>query len=204
MTFIKHHPEKDVIRAQLKQNRVIKDMAPHDFADLEHHLVIADCKKGECLLHQGNKDLEIIFVLDGILKRTVSNSHAKEMILRFTSATNIEATYASLRLKKAAPFSIYALTKTRVAKMPLRQWVSFIESDSRAYMRQIFETEVLTIMNGIMAHTISLHLSDAPGRVHRFLRKHPDLFDSMPKKELASYLNLTAETISRLKNQGKI
>jgi hypothetical protein len=59
-------------------------------------------------------------------------------------------------------------------------------------------------MSEIMAHTITLHLLDAPGRVHRFQRKHADLFDIIPKKELASYLNLSAETLSRLKQKGKI
>ena len=55
-----------------------------------------------------------------------------------------------------------------------------------------------------MAHTITLHLLDAPGRVHRFVRKHADLAERVPKKELASYLNLSAETLSRLKQSGKI
>ena len=59
-------------------------------------------------------------------------------------------------------------------------------------------------MSEILAHTITLHLLDAPGRVSRFLRKHPELFDRIPKKELASYLNLSAETLSRLKQRGKI
>lgn len=45
---------------------------------------------------------------------------------------------------------------------------------------------------------------DAPGRVHRFLRKHPDLFERLPKKELAAYLNISSETLSRLKHDGKI
>jgi CRP/FNR family transcriptional regulator, dissimilatory nitrate respiration regulator len=40
--------------------------------------------------------------------------------------------------------------------------------------------------------------------VQRFMRKHADLFDRIPKKELASYLNLSAETLSRLKAKGKI
>ena len=30
-------------------------------------------------------------------------------------------------------------------------------------------------MSEILAHTITLHLLDAPGRVSRFLRKHPEL-----------------------------
>jgi hypothetical protein len=36
------------------------------------------------------------------------------------------------------------------------------------------------------------------------MRKHADLADRIPKKELASYLNLSPETLSRLKRRGKI
>jgi CRP/FNR family transcriptional regulator, dissimilatory nitrate respiration regulator len=202
MALISNHPEKNIIRVQLTQNAVLKDMSSREMSELEPYLVVEDHQKGDCLLHQGDRDLDVIFVLDGILKRAVANQNAKEMILRFTSERNMEATYASWKLNKAAPFSVIAVTKTRVAKLALPQWVSFIESHPN--IKQTFELEVMRIMSGIMAHTITLHLLDAPGRVHRFLRKHPELFDRMPKKELASYLNLSAETLSRLKNQGKI
>ena len=59
-------------------------------------------------------------------------------------------------------------------------------------------------MSEIMAHTITLHLLDAPGRLHRFLRKHPRLVDRIPGKELAAYLNLSAETLSRLRHSDKV
>jgi cytochrome oxidase Cu insertion factor (SCO1/SenC/PrrC family) len=62
----------------------------------------------------------------------------------------------------------------------------------------------MRLMSEIMAHTITLHLLDAPGRVHRFMRKHVDLLERLPRKELASYLNMSAESLSRLKHQGKI
>jgi len=60
------------------------------------------------------------------------------------------------------------------------------------------------VMSEIMAHTITLHLLDAPGRVHRFMRKQPELLELLPQKQLASYLNLSAETLSRLRHSGKI
>ena len=177
-------------------------MAQNELAELEPHLDVSDHSKGDCLTHQGDRDLEVIFVLDGILKRSVANQHAKEMILRFTSERYMEATYASWKFDKAAPFSVITVTKARIARIAMPQWVAFIEEHPA--LKQKFEMEVMRIMSSIMSHTISLHLLDAPGRVHRFLRKHPDLFDRMPKKELASYLNLSPETLSRLKNQGKI
>lgn len=202
MSLVEKHPEKNVIRVQLRQNIVLKELDDHEIAELEPHLVVLDCHKGDFLMHQGVHEMEQYFILDGILKRVVTNQQAKEMILRFADEREIETTYAAWRLKDPAPYSIVCVTRARVVKLPLQQWVSFMEKYPK--IKDIFEYEVMHGMSEIMAHTITLHLLDAPGRVHRFLRKHPDLFDRIPKKELAAYLNLSPETLSRLKHQGKI
>ncbi len=68
-------------------------------------------------------------------------------------------------------------------------------------MKSRFEYEVMRLMSEVMAHTITLHLLDAPGRLARFQRKHQALLGRIPNKELASYLNLTPETLSRLKQR---
>ena len=199
---IANHPERNVIRAQLAQNIVLKEMLDGEREELEPHLLVVDCAKGESLLDQGVHDMEQYFVLDGVLKRVVTNANAKEMILRFADEHAIETSYAAWRLNTPTPYSIVCLTKARVAKLPMPTWVAFM--DRHPKFKATFEHEVMRLMSEIMAHTITLHLLDAPGRVRRFMRKHPELAERIPKKELAAYLNLSAETLSRLKQRGKI
>jgi len=199
---VEAHSERNVIRVQLRQNTVLKDMKAEQFAELEPHLVIVDCQKHDYLLNQGVFEMEQYFILDGILKRVVSNPEAKEMILRFTDERDMETSYAAWRLGTRTPYSIVCVSKARVAKLSMPDWVAFLERHQD--VKHSFEYAVMKEMSEIMAHTITLHLLDAPGRVKRFLRKHPELFERIPKKELASYLNLSAETLSRLKQRGKI
>jgi CRP/FNR family transcriptional regulator, dissimilatory nitrate respiration regulator len=202
MSSIENHPEKNVIRVQLTQNAVLKELTVPERKELEQLLVVVDCPKGDFLLHQGVHEMEQYFVLDGILKRVVSNDQAKEMILRFSDERDMETSYAAWRLGSPTPYSIVSVTKARVAKLPLPLWVAFMEKHPS--IKASFEYSVMRLMSEIMAHTITLHLLDAPGRVNRFMRKQPELFERLPKKELASYLNLSAETLSRLKQKGKI
>ena len=196
------HPERNIIRAQLAQNIVLKEMLDAEREELEPHLLVVDCAKGETLLEQGVHEMEQYFVLDGILKRVVANADGREMILRFAEERDIETSYAAWRLNTPTPYSIVCLTKARVAKLAMPTWVAFM--DRHPKFKATFEHEVMGLMSEIMAHTITLHLLDAPGRVRRFIRKHPELTERIPKKELATYLNLSAETLSRLKQRGKI
>ena len=202
MTSLANHPERNVIRLELRKNEVLEDLDDVDRDRLEPHMSVFDGSKGDFLLHQGVHEMEQYFIIDGILKRVVSNKEGKEMILRFADENDMETSYAAWRLRTPAPYGIVCVTKARVVRMPLKEWAAFL--DSRPEAKAAFEYNVMRVMSEIMAHTITLHLLDASGRVHRFVRKHPDLVDRIPQKQLASYLNLSAETLSRLRHAGKI
>lgn len=202
MSLLPQHPEACVIRVQLRQNLILKRLEAAQWAELEPLLEIVDYPKGESLEHQGDWAMEQYFILDGILKRVVSNAEGREMILRFAAESDIDTSYAAWRLKTPIPYSIRAVTKVRAARLSMQQWVDFLER--HALVKQAFEFEIMKLMSEVMAHTITLHLLDAPGRVQRFMRKHPEFSERLPKKDLASYLNLSAETLSRLKQRGKI
>lgn len=202
MSSLARHPDAGVIRVQLRQNLVLKHLTAPQWQELESLIEIVDCQKGAALEHQGDHSMEQYFIIEGILKRVVSNAQGKEMILRFAAESDIDTSYAAWRLKKPIPYSIRAVTKVRAAKLSMQQWVQFLER--HPVIKSEFEFEIMKLMSEVMAHTITLHLLDASGRVRRFMRKHPELVERLPKKELASYLNLSPETLSRLKRRGKI
>lgn len=199
MTALVHHPERNVISVQLAQNGVLAEMDADDRHELESLLTIRDGRKGQQLLRQGARQMEQYFILDGILKRVVSNAQGKEMILRFAPEQDMETSYAAWKLHTPAPYAIVCVTKARVASLPLPEWSAFIEQ--RPKTKALFEFHVMEVMSEIMAHTITLHLLDGQGRVQRFMRKHRSLLDRIPQKEQALYLNMSAETLSRLRHK---
>jgi CRP-like cAMP-binding protein len=199
MIALATHPQRNSVRLQLRQNQLLQGMTPGQWAELEPLLAVADYRKGEPLVRQGDEEMEQFFILEGMLKRVVSNPEGREMILRFAAETEMDTSYAAWRMRTPVPYSIVAVTKVRTAELPMPQWVDFLERQPDVKLR--FEHEVMKLMSEVMAHTITLHLLDAPGRLSRFQRKHPELAGRIPKKELAAYLNLTPETLSRLKQK---
>jgi len=200
--LLSRHPEAKIVRVQLRQNVALRRLDAGQWRELEPLLEVIDYPKGETLEHQGDLSMEQYFIIDGILKRSVSNAEGHEMILRFAAESDIDTSYAAWRLKTPIPYSISTVTRVRAAKLSMEQWVCFLERHPA--VKSDFDLEIMKLMSEVMAHTITLHLLDAPGRVHRFMRKHAELTERLPKKELASYLNLSPETLSRLKRRGKI
>jgi CRP/FNR family transcriptional regulator, dissimilatory nitrate respiration regulator len=199
MTRLSAHPQRNSVRLQLRQNQSLAGMSAAQWGELEPLLAIADYRKGDPLVRQGDEEMEQFFILEGMVKRVVSNPHGREMILRFAAETEMDTSYAAWRLRTPLPYSIVAVTRVRTAELPLALWAEFLERHIEIKLR--FEYEVMRLMSEVMAHTITLHLLDASGRMSRFHRKHPELAGRIPKKELAAYLNLTPETLSRLRQK---
>jgi CRP-like cAMP-binding protein len=181
------HPQRNVIRLELRHNVVLGALTESDRAELERHLVIVDARKGEALLHQGVHAMEQYFVLDGILKRVVTNAEAKEMILRFADKNDIETSYAAWRLNTPTPYSIVCVSRAQVAKLAMPVWVDFL--DERPQLKLAFEYEVMRVMSETYHH---LHLLDAWARTASF--KRPNWPSA--SREGAAYLNLSAETLA--------
>src|SRR6185295_2248472 len=135
MTNLAGHPQRHSIRLQLRQNQVLQGMSAAQWAELEPQLAVADYRKGDPLVRQGDEEMEQFFILDGMLKRVVSNPEGREMILRFAADTEMDTSYAAWRLRTPVPYSIVAVIKVRAAELPMPAWVEFLDRQDRKSTR---------------------------------------------------------------------
>src|SRR5688572_33178645 len=103
MTTLASHPQRNSIRLQLRQNEVLQGMSAGQWSELEPLLAVADYRKGDPLVRQGDEGMEQFFILDGMLKRVVSNPEGREMILRFAAEGRMDTSYAACRLRTPVP-----------------------------------------------------------------------------------------------------
>jgi CRP-like cAMP-binding protein len=190
------HPLRLLLRHSFQNNVVLNCLTTQALIELENFLTITDIAKNKPLLVQGTSDMEQYFILEGVLKRVVTGPEGKQMILRFAQESQFETTYAAWRLKNRAPYSICSVTRARVAKCPMALWVEFINAHQK--LKHNFEYEVMRLMSEVMEHTTALHLLDATGRLERFQDRNPGLAELLPRKDLALYLNIAPETLSRV------
>ncbi len=190
------HPLRLLLRHAFQNNVVLSCLTSQALIELENILTIVDIAKNKPLLVQGTSEMEQYFILEGVLKRVVTNHEGKQMILRFAQASQFETTYAAWRLKNRAPYSICSITRARVAKCPMALWAEYL--DTHPKLKHDFEYEVMRLMSEVMEHTTALHLLDATGRLARFQDGNPGLIELLPRKDLALYLNLAPETLSRV------
>ena len=195
-TPLHSHPERNSIRLQLKQNVLLAGLAESELAELAELLFIVDRHRGDVLLRQGDMELRQYFVIDGLLKRTVTSPEGREMTLCFADARGMETSHDAWQNGTCSAHSVVCVTRSRVAQLPIKDWCAFI--DRHPHARQVFADAVMAVTRAIMGHAINLHLLDAPSRVRHFSCKHPELVDRLSQRELASHLNLSAETLCRL------
>src|SRR5688500_18284957 len=126
MTALSAAPQRASIRLQLRQNQLLQSLSDAQWSELEPLLAIGDHRKGDPLVRQGDEEMEQFFILDGMLKRVVSNPEGREMILRFAAEGEMDTSYAAWRLRTPVPYSIVAVTKVRTVELPMPQWVEFL------------------------------------------------------------------------------
>jgi CRP-like cAMP-binding protein len=150
-------------------------------------------KKGHYLTMEGDIENNLYFMEDGAVK-IYYQSELGEKIIRLGYNGSILNSLSSFFNRDPSELYIEAIRETRV-KILKRSDVMNIAEKSQGYSR-FLETVLIQQLD----REIDLLLDSPSKRLERVLKRSPHLFQHVPLKYIASYLRMSPETLSRIRN----
>ena len=171
-------------------------------ADL-HQLLIksfktAHVKKGTLLLYEGNICSNIWFLSSGLL-RSYHNIGEKEITSRIMFTEHIVISAGSFFTQTPATESIEALADSELATLSYDALQNIYEKFPEFNYHTRIITEQYFYKQEQRLYMLRKH--DALSKYKFFLENYADFLRDIPQKYIASFLNITPETLSRTRSK---
>lgn len=156
-------------------------------------------KQGEHFLSPGMNSQKVGIIIKGLCKTYYFQENGRERITHLGAEGAFIGTYTDMLKKVPSTGFIEALEPTTMLVMDYEELLEATkESIAWAHLlRKVAEDRY--IYRSDKDRQISL--KSAKEKYEYFLEAHPDLENRIHQNQIALYLNLTAATLSRLKNQ---
>ncbi len=189
----------------MKRRPIIKNIAKHitlDDDEKEYFLSILHYKKlerGKVLLSYGEIAKSQFFVIDGCLRNYSIDEQGKEHIIAFACKDWWLSDLYSYITETPAEHSIDALIPTEVfeiMKWDMEKVFERIPKFER-FFRILFQNSMVSQMSRIR-QVISV---PAEERYKVFIKQYPGIYEQIPLKHIASYLGISPEFLSKIRNK---
>ena len=146
---------------------------------------------------QGSLDTNLYWVAEGSLRIFVVEEN-EEHTIRFGYKDNFIAALDSFLNEGPSDLYIQAIKKTKLKVIVKSAFTNYIRSSPENMQTWQLILEQLVLQQMERERDI---LTVSPlERYKRVLKRSPQLFQEIPNKYIASYLRMTPETLSRIKN----
>lgn len=159
-------------------------------------------KKGQYLLRQGELSaIKCYFVLMGCVRKFFIDESGKEVTSNFFTE---DQAIPIINEKTQDDLSKYSLVCVEVCILV----VGDVDSENTMFNKypqlEIMIRKMMEINVGEIQEQFGEFISSSPEeRYESVLRKRPELIDRVPQHQLASYLGITPESLSRIKKRIK-
>ncbi len=168
---------------------------------LRNRIVERRIKRRTCILHQGDVCKHYTFVAEGCLKMYGADAAGKEYNLLFAAEGDWLADIDSLHSERPAQLFIETIEPSvvlQIAKADLWDLFTHYPKFDRNF-RVIVEEQYIELQYRLF-QTFS---TTALERYELFLARHPKLIQRLPNTQIASYLGITPEFLSKIKSEKR-
>ncbi len=172
-------------------------MSEDDFKRVTELMIPKKLRKRQYLLQAGDVCRWLAFVSKGCLRHFSVDDSGTEHIERFGIEGWWMVDIDSFQTHKPSPGNIDALVDSELLLMDKNSIDNLSVSVSTwdRYYRTVLEEEFKAARTRISDFVSA----SAEERYVHFLKDHPDLFQRIPLQQIASYLGMTPQTLSRIR-----
>jgi CRP-like cAMP-binding protein len=154
-------------------------------------------KRNEYLSTEGSIENYLYLIVSGAV-RAIYASKEEEFTIRFGYKGSVISSLDSFITGKPSQFYLQAIRKTVVYRLEKVSYKAYVKSNS--VITEIHNELMNGLLNSMLDREIDLLTSSPLERYNRVLKRSPLLFQEVPMKYIASYLRMSPETLSRLRN----
>ncbi len=172
------------------------EFTPDEMMLFQQHLKLSTFKKNDLLLAQGAVENRLHFIVDGVT-RSFFQKDEKEISFEFYFTGMFISSYASFLTQTPSAHAIEAFTPLTVLSIQHADFKMLLTKSRNIEMfsRQITEE----LFKKVSERNRDLLSLTATERYVKLLNMHTQYVLEIPLKYLASYLNITPESLSRIR-----
>ena len=186
------------ISTVLKEIMPIRDTELLSIIEAASH--IETYSPGDSIKHQGEEELNIRFLISGVIRGFMVNAEGRETTVCFITKPG-EIIYGSGSISiqtRASEIEFLVLKESEVFAVPIRLLLVL-----RERFREISNIYIDILTKSVDYHWKTkkmLYMKSAQERYQWFLKEYPGLIDQVNHKSIASFLNITPVTLSRIRH----
>jgi CRP-like cAMP-binding protein len=154
--------------------------------------------KGEIITRTDEIQKNLLLVEEGV-QMSYYNYDGKQHIIAFTYPPSISGIPDSFLFQKPSKFDLQAITNTSVRCLPFQNLQNIF--DQYHEIERLFRKMTEFMLAGLIQRHLELHSLNIEERFRVFAQRSPHLFQLVPHKYIANYLNIDPTNFSKLYNK---
>lgn len=167
-----------------------------DFARIAPFFSVQEAKKNSCIAPEGQRPRYHYFVVQGLMKLVFTDAQGKAHIVGFAMEDWWESDFEAFYTQQAARMSLICMEDCVLLAISLADYKSLLEAVPA--MAHFFLEKAYFGFFASQSRVLSRLTSDTQERFQQLVHKYPALLQRVPKAQLAAYLGVSRETLSRI------